>query len=211
MRIIDSTYFTKNNEYNIPLAQNIPSSYENDNNTSDKEYIDTLCKDVEQEIILNSMGLANYDFIESITNLSVVDEKWKWLIEGYKYDDKWWKGLKDDYSCIVSAVYYLYLNNTQHLSAIGTAQVNPENAKIVTPFYKISNACNNFFNSYQGKRVIQSCFSVSNYRGVRYRDFHRESNSIVSLKEFLNDHKTLFELENIPFIEYEHRLNSFGI
>lgn len=211
MRIIDSTYFAKNNEYNIPLAQDMPSSYEGVNNSSDKEAIETLCKDVEQEILLNSIGLANYDFIKSITDLDSADEKWKWLIEGHKYDDKWWKGLKDDYSCIVSAVYYLYLNNMQHLSAIGTTQIDPDKAKIVTPFYKIVSACNNFFKSYQGERSIQNYYSASTYRGVRFRDYHGESNSIVSLKEFLNDHKELFELNKVSFIEYHHRLNSFGL
>lgn len=211
MRIINSTYFTRNNNYNLPLAESIPSSYESENNSSDKEAIEILCNDVEQELLLNSVGLVNYDFIQSITDLSAVDEKWKWLIEGHKYDDKWWKGLKDDYSCIVSAVYYLYLNDMQHVSAIGTTQIDPEKAKIVTPAYKIANACNDFFKTYQGERKIDNCVSVSNYRGINFRDYSHQANSLVSLKEFLNDHKELFELDKIPFVEYNHRFNSFGL
>lgn len=209
MRLIDSTYFTKNNEVNLPLADELPTSYVGSNNTQDSDAIDNLCERVEEEILINALGLEVYEEIANANTITVLPEHLQWLINGKKYDGKWFKGLADDLSCIVYAIYFQYINQTTQVpSALGVIQNNPENATQTIPNYFISNANQMFLKLYQGVRCDVEV-SVGTYRGVTYRDYYNASNYIVSLREFINDHKEYFD--NTKFIEYKNSYNSFGL
>ena len=150
MQIVDKTYFDKGNFLHIPLAVNEPSGL----NVTNSFELDSLCIDVEKEILLNALGYELYTEMFALTDITIEDsenERWKKLIQG----DELWIGLDNDNSLIAYRIFEQFTTETNiRLSATGATKVNAENATNQTPAYLITTANNRFIKQYQGGYLI---------------------------------------------------------
>lgn len=150
MQIVDKTYFDKGNFLHIPLAVNEPSGL----NVTNSFELDSLCIDVEKEILLNALGYELYTEMFALTDITIEDsenERWKKLIQG----DELWIGLDNDNSLIAYRIFEQFTTETNiRLSATGATKVNAENATNQTPAYLITTANNRFIKQYQGDYLI---------------------------------------------------------
>ena len=150
MQIVNKTYFDKGNFLHIPLAVNEPSGL----NVTNSNELDSLCVDVEKEILLNALGYELYTEMFALTDVTIEDsenERWKKLIQG----DELWLGLDNDNSLIAYRIFEQFTTETNiRLSATGATKVNAENATNQTPAYLITTANNRFIKQYQGDYLI---------------------------------------------------------
>lgn len=150
MQIVDKTYFDKGNFLHIPLAVNEPSGL----NVTNSNELDSLCIDVEKEILLNALGYELYTEMFALTDITIENpenERWKKLIRG----DELWIGLDNDNSLIAYRIFEQFTTETNiRLSATGATKVNAENATNQTPAYLITTANNRFIKQYQGDYLI---------------------------------------------------------
>ena len=150
MQIVNKTYFDKGNFLHIPLAVNEPSGL----NVTNSNELDSLCIDVEKEILLNALGYELYTEMFALTDVTIEDsenERWKKLIQG----DELWLGLDNDNSLIAYRIFEQFTTETNiRLSATGATKVNAENATNQTPAYLITTANNRFIKQYQGDYLI---------------------------------------------------------
>lgn len=150
MQIVNKTYFDKGNFLHIPLAVNEPSGL----NVTNSNELDSLCMDVEKEILLNALGYKLYTEMFALTDVTIEDsenERWKKLIQG----DELWIGLDNDNSLIACRIFEQFTTETNiRLSATGATKVNAENATNQTPAYLITTANNRFIKQYQGDYLI---------------------------------------------------------
>lgn len=150
MQIVNKTYFDKGNFLHIPLAVNEPSGL----NVTNSNELDSLCVDVEKEILLNALGYGLYTEMFALTDATIENpenERWKKLIQG----DELWIGLDNDNSLIAYRIFEQFTTGTNiRLSATGATKVNAENATNQTPAYLITTANNRFIKQYQGDYLI---------------------------------------------------------
>lgn len=210
-QIVNKTYFQKSNELYIPLSVTAPVSNASAQSPSNVSYLDNLCVKVEKSILLNALGLTSYNELQ--TALADIDNplnaKWKSLVEGDEYEGKVWEGFKNDYSLIAYRIYEEFVTDTNdRLSAIGTTQVNPQSASLVTPMYKIANANCNFLTKYQDGYLVYPIV----YNDGEFIDWFGNQETVeVSLYRYLNDKKANFtSIDLTKFRVYESK-NSFGI
>jgi hypothetical protein len=210
-QIVNKTYFQKSNDLYIPLSVTAPVSNASAQSPSNVSYLDNLCVKVEKSILLNALGLTAYNELQ--TALADINNplfaKWKLLVEGEGYDGKVWEGLNNDYSLIAYRIYEEFVTDTNdRLSAIGTTQVNPQSASLVTPMHKIANANSNFLTKYQDGYLIHPIV----YNDGEFIDWFGSQEAIeVSLYRYLNDKKANFtSIDLTKFRVYESK-NSFGI
>lgn len=209
--IVDKTYFQKANGLYIPLSKSAPVSNASAESPSNVAYLDNLCVKVEKSILLNALGITVYNTLQLA--LADIDNplyaSYKKLVQGEEYDDKVWQGLNGDYSLIAYRIYEIFLTETnERLSAVGTTQVNPQNANLYTPVYKIAHASQNFVNKYQGGYLREPII----YNDGEFIDWVGCSEEVeVSLYQYLTDKATYFTgLDMTKFKIYESQ-NSFGI
>lgn len=209
--IIDKTYFQKANGLYIPLSKSAPVSNASAESPSNVAYLDNLCVKVEKSILLNALGLTVYNTLQLA--LADIDNplyaSYKKLVQGEEYDGKVWVGLENDYSLIAYRIYEIFLTETnERLSAVGTTQVNPQNANIYTPAYKIAHASQNFVSQYQGGYLSEPII----YNDGEFIDYFGMREEVeVSLYQYLTDKATDFTgLDMTKFKVYESQ-NSFGI
>ena len=205
-------YFNKPNELYLPLAvQQIVSSGATAAPNSQTE-ITNLITEIERDILLNSLGLTQYNFLQvALADLPNADQKWKDLVNGVEYDGKVWEGLNNDLSLLAYAVKYFYLNgNTQFITSVGVAVPQSENATTVNPAYKLVNCWNKFITKYQGG--LRDCPEYYYKNGATVIDWiGSNANQIeVSLYRFLIDKKEDYEFDAGKFMVYENQ-NTFGI
>lgn len=208
MQIVNSSYFAKQNNLNIPLAIQTPSGVNIPNNES---YLDNLCIVVEREIMLNALGLTLYNEFIAITDINLAPQRWQDLVNGVEYDGKVWNGLELDYSLIAYRVYEQYTTETNiRLSATGATKVNAENATNQTPAYLIAQANLNFIAQYQGANSNEPSLYYRN--GIQVMDWFNYSNNIaVSLYQYLTDNAVEWsEWNPSTYLFYETK-NTYGI
>lgn len=207
MQIITKSYFSKENQLNIPLSTTIPTA--GVSAPSNQNYIDSLCEKIERELLLNALGLTLYrEFQIALGDIDIVaNAKWKKLLNGTDYNVKNWIGLNHDFSLIAQKVFEIYLTETNSfLTQSGTVQTNSENAKLVTPAYKIANSSQSFIKQYQG---------VNSNEPIVYDNFTDWSGDFedveVSLYRYLMDNKEDFPTWNESNFRFYETKNSFGI
>lgn len=203
--------FNKPNELFIPLASEQPKSFSTVSSPNNQEALTNAITLVEQDILLNVLGLSIYNELQTALNdLPNADQKWRDLVEGVEYDSKKWEGLSNDYSLLAFAIYYFFLNsNTQFNTAVGVAQINSENAQTVSPSYKLSNAWQKFITKYQNG--YRSTPNVVFSNGVYFEDWSNSDNSVfVSLYTYLLDKKEDFGWDLNNFKSYEN-INTFNL
>jgi|GEM_PF-2490208 hypothetical protein len=210
-QIVTKTYFQKANELYIPLSVTAPVSNASMQSPSNVSYLDNLCIKLEKSILLNALGLTAYNELQTaladINN--PLNAKWKSLVQGENYDGKVWEGLSNDYSLIAYRIYEEFVTDTNdRLSAIGTTQVNPQNASLVIPNYKIANANNNFIQKYQGG-YLEYPFIYNDGNFIDW--FGNQENVEVSLYQYLLDKKNDFSSINLEKFRVYDTKNSFGI
>ena len=209
MSIINVTYFQKANGLNIPLAAEFITANPALETPNSNDELTSLCEKVEKSLLINALGLATYNELQ----LAIADDfvnplyaKYEKLVKGEQYDGKLWNGLEYEYSFIAWAIYQKFLFNTNdYLTGIGTVNVTPEKANLVTPAYKIAGANANFIQGYQGGYMKYPMIYNDGY----FIDYYGCSEDIeVSLYRYLTDHSTDFSIDN--FRTYES-INSFGV
>lgn len=210
-QIVDKTYFQNANGLFIPLSKGAPVSNASAESPSNVSYLDNLCTKVEKSILLNALGVSVYNTLQlALADLNnPLYASYKKLVEGEEYDGKVWNGLDNDYSLIAYRIYEVFLTETNdRLSAVGTTQVNTQNASLFTPTYKIANASANFITQYQGGYL----HSPIVYNDGEFIDWLGFSDGLeVSLYEYLTDKATDFVgLDMTKFRIYEQQ-NSYGI
>jgi len=209
--IVNKTYFQKANELYIPLSVTAPVSNVSAQSPSNVSYLDNLCAKVEKSILLNALGLTAYNELQ--VALADIDDplnaNWKLLVQGDEYDGKVWEGLDNDYSLIAYHIYELFVTDTNdRLSAVGTTQVNPQSASLVTPMYKIANANCNFLTKYQDGYLTYPFV----YNDGEFIDWFGNQEAIeVSLYRYLNDKKANFTSVDLTKFRVYQSKNSFGI
>lgn len=168
---------------------------------------------VEREVLLKSLRLNLYNELQGalpITNDSL--DKWKWLINGKEYDGKVWIGLGNEKSLLCYAVYSAFLDINSHFwTTTGAMHPTPENAQTVTSAFKYAKAWQTFVRKYQnGCEYYPEQYY---YNGALVTDWlagNREDVEI-SLYEYLNDNKELYNWDNEKFGRYDDTKNSFGL
>jgi hypothetical protein len=205
-QIIDISYFNKENSLYIPLAVGDPNTGAPDNQGD----LGSVCKRVEKEILINALGVALYDLLQTALDDNFVNpiyERFKFLVKGQQYDGKIWNGLDYEYSLIAQRIFEVFnTENNIRLSAVGTVKANPENAILATPVYLIANANQNFVVQYQGNYSLEPIL-----RRECFVDWYYNESVFKSLYGYLQDKQGDFpEWENTKFKAYPTK-NSFGI
>jgi hypothetical protein len=209
--IIDTTYFQKANGLNIPLSQSAPISNVAMQTPNNVQALELLIAKVEKSILLNALGLTIYNELQ----LALADinnplyASYKKLVQGDEYNDKLWNGLDNDNSLIAWRIYEEFVSEANtSLTAVGTANINPEKANLVAPHYRIANANANFITQYQGGYLRYPII----YDDVFIDWFGGCDDSVeVSLYQYLVDKVADFDgLDIAKFKVYETK-NSFGI
>lgn len=201
MQIVDKTFFSNQNYIHIPLAIVDPSG-----SASNSTELDFMCMKLEREILLNAFGLSLYNEIKAITDIDLVDVKFKKIIEGDEYDGKIWLGLDHDDSLIANYIYQKFVTDTDiRLSATGAKKVNPENATNQTPKYLIAGAHQNFIKQYQGEYLTSP-----NVNG-NFIDWYGCNNLEKSLYGYLIDKQADFTNWKPEYFKVYETKNSFGI
>ncbi len=205
-QIIDIQYFNKENSLYIPLAVGDPNTGAPDNQGD----LGAVCKRVEKELLINALGVALYDLLQTALDDNFVNpiyERFKFLVKGQQYDGKIWNGLDYEYSFIAQRIFEVFnTENNIRLSAVGTVKANPENAVLATPVYLIANANQNFVAQYQGNLTSEPYL----YREC-FIDWYYNETVFKSLYGYLQDKQGDFpEWENTKFKIYPTK-NSFGI
>ena len=209
--IIDLTYFQKANGLNIPLSQSAPVSNVAMQTPNNAQAIQLLIDKVEKSILLNSLGLTVYKELQLA--LADIDNplyaSYKKLVEGDEYDGKVWLGLKHENSLIAWRVYEIFVSEVNtSLTAVGTVNVNPEKANLITPHYRIANANVNFLTQYQNGYLKYPII----YDDVFTDWFGGCENGIeVSLYQYLVDKVADFVGFDIANFKVYESKNSFGI
>ena len=209
--IIDITYFQKANGLNIPLSQSAPVSNVAMQTPNNAQAIQLLIDKVEKSILLNSLGLTVYKELQLA--LSDIDNplyaSYKKLVEGDEYDGKVWNGLKYENSLIAWRIYEIFVSEVNtSLTAVGTVNVNPEKANLITPRYRIANANVNFLTQYQNGYLKYPII----YDDVFTDWFGGCENGIeVSLYQYLVDKIADFVGFDIANFKVYESKNSFGI
>ncbi len=186
-QIVNSTYFQKANELNIPLSVPFITANPALETPNEKAFLDELCVKIEKELLINALGLATYNTLQLA--LADIDNplyaSYKKLVQGEEYDNKIWIGLDNDYSLIAWRILeqYLFKSNEQ-LTALGTVNVQPEKAQLKSPKYKIASANANFINGYQ-KGYLE--FPIISFDGVFVDWFGFDNDTYVSLYQYLNE------------------------
>lgn len=208
MQIVYSSYFTNQNNLNIPLAMQSPSGSVTPSNDS---YLTNLCKVVEREILLNALGLTLYNEFVAIANIDTAPQRWKDLVNGVEYDGKLWNGLSYDYSLIAYRIYEQFTTETNiRLSATGATKVNAENATNQTPAYLIAQANLNFITQYQGGIYTQPDYYYKN--GMDVIDWFGSNSSVaVSLYQYLTDNASEWTEWNPNTYRFYETKNTYGI
>lgn len=208
MQIVTKSYFSKENQLTIPLATTIPTA--KGTAPSNQNYIDLLCVRLEKDLLLNALGVSSYLQFQLALNgdiNTVINAKWKSLLEGEDYDGKSWIGLKHEMSLIAQKVYETYLRESNtFLTQSGTVQTNSENATLVSPTYKIVNANESFIKQYQG--------SFSNYPDIysNFIDWYGNQEGVeVCLYQYLVDKKDIFTDWKSSSFKFYETVNSFGL
>ena len=152
-QIVNSTYFQKANELNIPLSVPFITANPALETPNEKAFLDELCVKIEKELLINALGLATYNTLQLA--LADIDNplyaSYKKLVQGDEYDDKVWNGLNYDYSLIAYRILEQFLvQSNERLTGVGNTQGNPEKSVLISPKYKIANANANFIKQYQG-------------------------------------------------------------
>lgn len=214
--LINSEWFSRQNDLYIPLAVESPSSYVNQSSPDNKAALDNMCKEVERELLLNALTLTVYNELQVALALTgypgetwEAAQKWKDLVNGCEYDGKVWDGLNHDKSFIAYAVYQLFLSqNSDFYSPIGVVKPEAENSRRSTPIYKIATMQQTFIEKYQGGYM--SSPDVSYGYGYTFTDYYGQRDNVeVSLYAFLTDKKEDYGWDG-HFKAYETK-NTFGI
>lgn len=209
MQIVDKSYFSKENQINIPLAISIPTA--GVVSPSNENYIDLLCVRVEKDLLINALGVDLYNEFKSLTTVTIEEPtniRWKNLLNGQEYDGKIWHGLKHEMNLIALKVYETYVTETNSsLTQSGNVQTNSEHANLFTPAYKIANADQMFIAEWQGTHsndpIIQGNF-------IDW--FGTQDATNVSLYRYLIDKKTDFPTWEVSkFKFYCQTKNTFGL
>jgi len=201
MQIVDKSFFNNQNYIHIPLAVVDPSA--TPNNATELDY---MCVNLEREILLNAFGLSLYNEVKAITDIDLVDIKFKKLIEGDEYDGKIWLGLDNSDSLIANYIYQEFVTQTDiRLSATGAKKVNPENATVQTPRYLIAGAHKNFIKQYQGE------YLTTPYIENNFIDWYGCNGIEKSLHGYLMDKQTDFTNWKPEYFKIYETKNSFGI
>lgn len=201
MQIVDKSFFNNQNYIHIPLAVVDPSA--TPNNATELDY---MCTKLERDILLNAFGLSLYNEIKAITNIDLVDIKFKKLIEGDEYDGKIWLGLDNTDSLIANYIYQEFVTQTDiRLSATGAKKVNAENATVQTPKYLIAGAYQNFIKQYQGEYLIFPNISDN------FVDWYGCNGIEKSLYGYLMDKQSDFTNWKPEYFKIYETKNSFGI
>lgn len=208
-QIITSSNFNKANELNIPLAADFISDNPSLQTPSAKAFLDNLCIKFEKELLVNALGLVQYNTLQLA--LADIDNptyaKYKKLVQGDEYDGKIWIGLNNDYSPIAWLVLQQFLiAQSQQLTGIGVVNVQPEKAQLVSPKYRISLANAAFIKSYQLGYLE---YPIISHDGM-FIDWYGCPSDIaqVSLYKYLVDKQADF---NIDFFKPYQTHNSAGI
>lgn len=208
--IIDITYFQKANGLNIPLSVSAPVANASMQTPNTVEALELLIIKVEKSILLNALGLDLYNLLQ--TALGDIDNplnvRFKDLVEGKEYDGKVWNGLDYEESLIAWRIYELFVSEANTaLTAVGTANINPEKANLISPQYRIANANNAFIKQYQGGYLKEPIVYDN------FIDWFGCNDEIeVSLYRYLMDNLSIFpELDNLSNFKVYESQNSFGI
>lgn len=201
MQIVNSSFFTRQNSLNVPLAMQTPTA--GISLPSNQNYIDSICIKVERELLLNALGLLLYKDLQT----NPTHARWDKLIKGEDYGDKVWIGLEHEFSLIAQKVYENYLTETNaFLTQSGVVQTNSENANLVTPSYKIVNANQSFIKQYQGINGSVPIFYNN------FTDWSGDCDDLeVSLYRYLVDKKADFPTWDASRFRFYETKNSFGI
>ena len=112
-QIVNSTYFQKANELNIPLSVPFITANPALETPNEKAFLDELCVKIEKELLINALGLATYNTLQLA--LADIDNplyaSYKKLVQGEEYDNKIWIGLDNDYSLIAWRILEQYLSD----------------------------------------------------------------------------------------------------
>lgn len=210
-QIIDKSKFQKANELNIPLAVEFIVANDALKTPNNSDYLAELCIKIEKSLLQNALGLATYNELQ----LALADinnplyAKYKKLVQGEEYDNKVWIGLNSDYSFIAWRIneQFLFDTNTK-LAGIGTVEVNPQGASLITPAYKIASANANFLMGYQNGFLKFPMI----YNDGEFIDWYGCNNDVnVSLYQYLNDKSTDFANVDLGNFRTYDSQNSFGI
>lgn len=210
-QIVDISYFQKANGLNIPLAKEFITanpSLETPNQSSALTY---LCEKIEKELLLNALGLTTYNELQlALADLNnPLNAKYKKLVEGEEYSGKIWNGLNSDYTFIAWRIYEQFLFETnEQLNGIGTTNVTPQSATLITPAYKIAGANANFLQNYQGGYLKYPII----YNESNFIDWYGNDNIVdVSLYRYLTDKSSDFANVDLSYFKFYESQNSFGI
>ena len=210
-QIVNSTYFQKANELNIPLSVPFITANPALETPNEKAFLDELCVKIEKELLINALGLATYNTLQLA--LADIDNplyaSYKKLVQGDEYDGKVWEGLNNDYSLIAYRIYEQYLTEeSQRLTGVGNTEGNPEKSTLVSPKYKIATANQNFITKYQQGYLE---FPIIYDDGMFIDWFGGDIGVNVSLYQYLIDKQTDFPDFSMETFRCYETKNSFGI
>lgn len=208
-QIITSSKFNIANELNIPLAADFISDNPSLQTPSAKAFLDNLCIKLEKELLINALGLVQYNALQlAFPDIEEPENaKYKKLVQGDEYDGKIWIGLDSDYSPIAWLVLQQFLiAQSQQLTGVGVVNVQPEAAQLVSPKHRIAIANAEFVKMYQLGYMDEPYVSSD---GLFVDWFGCNNNSAyVSLWQYLVDKQADFSIEYFkPYETY----NSAGI
>lgn len=196
------------NDLYIPLAKGTISGTPNTETANSKSYVLELINEVEKEVLLNCLGLDLYnELMVALLDLPNANQKWRDLVNGVEYDGKIWEGLDNSNSLLLYAVYYLFImENSEQLTALGTANSKVENANLTSNSTKASRAFQVFLNKYQ-KGYLNEPYVYDNVI-----DYYGNNDNIrVSLYQYLNDNLLMWDTWKNSGFRFYNQVNSFGI
>ena len=203
MYLIDKTYFT--NKYEIEQILEIDSK----NAVTLNAYIE----DYVVEFLQTLLGAADFtDLNNSIENGALKDDapqRWKDLVNGCTYDDKFWKGLIYQNGSVKRSLLtaYVYCKIIADLEANnGRAVIQTKNVKVNvmrSQFVSVWNEVASQFLQYSENGILQFV------DGVPFYDYYQPAigDGYVTLSQFLNDKSDVYTKTNLCFIEPINRLD----
>ena len=199
--IVTTDYF-KSGELFIPNSFIVPDIQ--DGAVSAQDELQSFIDKYEKLLLVGVLGIEQYNLL--IANQEQTSGKWFDLINGKKYENKVWAGLRP---LIASFVYCKYLENDKsYYTTVGIERSKAKNSVSVNPTLKLTEVWNSFVEMYQGAfdcdwRYLQPIFyfegwDLGNYRNSTYASL------IDYLRAFPDDYSTDY------FLGYEVK-NRFGL
>jgi hypothetical protein len=209
-QIINQTYFNKENELYLPLAVANPVPSTGQTTSNNVSIINNLCAKVEIDLLLNALGNVLYQELQTaLADIDNANAKWKNLVNGENYDDKTWKGLKNDYSFLAYKIHAIFLTeNADQLTALGVSKAKSKNNVNTSSNYRIVRSNNLFLKGYQNGYVTEPIVFEN---GI---DWFSQNEIDVSFWTYLIDKKADFPTwneNNFYIFGCDEQVNSFGL